>query len=525
MNINEAWNSTCKIVLGGEIGELDQYKNYLLKHVEAPESRKSCLSGKEVFTSSDRYAKNSKFISSDEASSYLAKSQNTKLGLDKISDIDSIIGAFKEQFAYSGNIILGNSGNIARSHRCINVFFAQDANGLSDSKFAAYSSTGRFADYCFGSYFLGEDSHLIKVMHAFRAKRSFECTRIFDSSDSYFCANLEGCQHCIFSFNQRNKLHLIGNVQLGKEAYQKKKEELLAQIRDELTAKKNIAGIIELLGKGEYLPAPAPSALYHEGKQKYYPSAAKPGKELEESFSSTTGLLFGKALSSLADYENWLLQNVRPNILAKSALSGKPVFASPTLFYKSLQNSLLLLSEAMEKGKESISEKELAELSLQNAAKALSKIAFSSPEVFWGESAGMEECVNYGYSQNCFRSSTCYWSKNCAYNNWTRDDESCFGTDLVFYSKFCLKCYHSNSLTRCFEVSDSFSSSDCYFCHNVENCQECMFCFNMKSKRYAIGNVEYPKEDYLRIKKLVLHGLVDKLEKTKSIPYDIFNLS
>ena len=66
--------------------------------------------------------------------------------------------------------------------------------------------------------------------------------------------------------------------------------------------------------------------------------------------------------------------------------------------------------------------------------------------------------------------------------------------------------------------------SDSYFCHNIENCDNCMFCFNIKSKRYAIGNVEYPKEEYLKIKKLVLAELVSKIEKDKKLEMDIYNI-
>ena len=32
--------------------------------------------------------------------------------------------------------------------------------------------------------------------------------------------------------------------------------------------------------------------------------------------------------------------------------------------------------------------------------------------------------------------------------------------------------------------------SDSWFCHNVEGMQNALFCFNTKSKRYAVGNAE-----------------------------------
>jgi hypothetical protein len=99
-----------------------------------------------------------------------------------------------------------------------------------------------------------------------------------------------------------------------------------------------------------------------------------------------------------------------------------------------------------------------------------------------------------------------------------------FGCDHTFYSKSCIHAYRSLRLMRCFEVSDSLDSTDCYFSHNVENCQDCMFCFNVKGKRFAIGNVEMKKEDYLSVKKLVLDEIGARLEKDKKLDWGIYSI-
>lgn len=51
-----------------------------------------------------------------------------------------------------------------------------------------------------------------------------------------------------------------------------------------------------------------------------------------------------------------------------------------------------------------------------------------------------------------------------------------------------------------------------------------MFCFNVKSKRYAIGNVEVGKEAYLAIKAKILKQVLEELERTASLKYDIYNI-
>jgi hypothetical protein len=51
-----------------------------------------------------------------------------------------------------------------------------------------------------------------------------------------------------------------------------------------------------------------------------------------------------------------------------------------------------------------------------------------------------------------------------------------------------------------------------------------MFCFNAKNLRYAIGNVEVGREEFMRVKGLVQSQIVKGLEKNKSLPWDIYTI-
>lgn len=66
---------------------------------------------------------------------------------------------------------------------------------------------------------------------------------------------------------------------------------------------------------------------------------------------------------------------------------------------------------------------------------------------------------------------------------------------------------------------------NCYFCHNVEGCEECIFCSNVKGMRYAFLNQQLPKEEYVRVKKLVLDYVNAELDKKKACSRSIFALS
>jgi hypothetical protein len=52
-----------------------------------------------------------------------------------------------------------------------------------------------------------------------------------------------------------------------------------------------------------------------------------------------------------------------------------------------------------------------------------------------------------------------------------------------------------------------------------------MFTFNAKNLRYAIGNVQYPKEEYRRLRTTLLAQITDELEKKKTIPWSIYSLT
>jgi len=87
-----------------------------------------------------------------------------------------------------------------------------------------------------------------------------------------------------------------------------------------------------------------------------------------------------------------------------------------------------------------------------------------------------------------------------------------------------VNCYNSVNLKRCLEVDSSNSCSDSYFCHNCENVQNSMFCFNVKNKRYAIGNVEVGQEAYTKVKNALVLQMAGELDKNGKLNRDIFSL-
>jgi len=51
-----------------------------------------------------------------------------------------------------------------------------------------------------------------------------------------------------------------------------------------------------------------------------------------------------------------------------------------------------------------------------------------------------------------------------------------------------------------------------------------MFCFNVKNKRYAIGNVEVGRERFMETKRMLLAKIAGELTVKKEIAGDIYNI-
>ncbi len=249
-------------------------------------------------------------------------------------------------------------------------------------------------------------------------------------------------------------------------------------------------------------------------------------REIEKNFETVASVILGKPVGQLQDYEEWLLScSPEARIVEKKSVdSGKSVYSCSAPFFLDLGDRVVRVDEALKRGQMKLGEKDVNSLSISNAPKLLSEISITTPEIVYGENFGTEECSAYGPTQQCFRTTTCWFCKHIAYSYWTRTSNNCFGCSLVTDCSFCIKCYNSTKLLRCLEVDTSNSCADCLFCHNCENLSNCMFCFNVKNLRYAVGNQVVGKEEYLRIRGILCSNILESLEKKKKFDLSIYNI-
>ncbi len=536
--IDEAWAKTCEILLGGEIGELGKFETHLSRYVAPLSMKKSAISGIGVAVHEGSFCNGAKFISNSESEAAAPVSRVNPLDINSIKDLDSILEALAGRTYYSGNIVLGNSSNVSLSNRCMNSSCVYASSDVYDSEYVAYSSIMRYMKYAFGADTVADSAFVIGGFNTTHDTRCFEVNQTFYSSDCYYVANLEGCNDCMFSFNLRNASYCIGNLALPKPEYGKIKAKLLEDIRSTLASRKEAPRIIDFLAlrkaksgvflqknsvlpdAGATTPGRGTSSNFLSMQEQVPRQAAL--EKINSAFGETAQLIFGKRLGRMSDYGAWLQGHVPPPRKSKSVASGIAMVVPGWKFFSTV-GDFVTFEESLELGRQTLSKEEIETFSLSNAAESLKGLSLTSPW-FYRKSMGMVDVAISREAQYCYWGSIYVFSRYCAYSHWPRDSEYVFGSNLIFSSKFCIKCHDSSNLSRCFEVSDSNNCSDCYFCHNCEGMQECMFCFNAKNLKYAIFNVKLEKVKYQALKKSALAGITKDLEENKSLGIDIFNL-
>ena len=521
MDIDEAWKSTCKILLKDEIGGLEKYEKWIGQFREPFGHAKSPTSGQDVFLTIQDYGPGSRAIGFDE----INHSKNPeRISINDAKDLDSLLEAVAEVAQYSGNIVLGNSKIVERSSGVIDSFYVLDSNMVSESKYIAYSSIIKNSEYIFGANLEDYSKFLIRAYDTYNNTRGFEIWSTYLCSDVYYVLRCEDCHDCMFSFNLRAKRHAIGNLELPKDKYAQLKEKLLGEMRDMLKKDKKLPSLLEIIAKSRETCTDASLRAAIAGARET-PEALNQ-QPVEDAFEKTTDIVFGKKLDRMDDYREWLVQHVKTSTEEKSAMSGKDTilgeFFPFPLFPK---DRLLTMEEGLEAGQVlKMDVKEVEGLTMSNAHKPIGKIAYFATKIRLGETSNLIHTFLGYKAQNCYWGGIFSNTKYSAFSHFARNSEYMFGSTMSYACAFCVNCYNSNYIARSFEIDCSFSCSDCLFCHNAENCTECMFCFNVKSKRYAIGNVEYPKEEYLKIKKMMLAEISQKLEKDKKLDYSIYNI-
>jgi hypothetical protein len=525
-NGNEAYayagkhfREACKVILGGEVGTLSECEEWLLTLKQPRGEAKSSVSGKPLALVSPDYPQGARYLSMDEA--FAAKA--APFSVNDIKDIDSLFSAARERFSYSGNLVFGNSQAVEGSTDVSDSFYIYKSARVSGCKAVACSTIIKDSSYLFGCN-VGSKSEYSLRCHQFTFDaRCFEACLATNSSDAYFAYDCVGCKDVMFSFGQRNTSCAIGNLALPKEKYLALKAALLEQMRSELSERKKLPSLSEIFSeaakeKGALPPWAKDCARKFERKINRAP--------VQKAWNDTCRIVLGQELGDLPSYKEWLLHHNIQIRKVPSALGSGEIQAGSYENLKALPNSRYVNIDEMRQIAPllKLKEGEAKALSLDNAGKTLGRVLYLSPQFHDGTILNAYGCPIVTWSSDCEAVHGCIFMKRSAYSTWGRDSEYLFGSAFVFDSGFNIKCYNSFKIRNCFEVDSARLSTGCYYCHNVENCHDAIFCSNVKNLRYAVCNIEVGRDEFARVKALLLARVVAELKEKGECALDIYGV-
>ena len=237
---------------------------------------------------------------------------------------------------------------------------------------------------------------------------------------------------------------------------------------------------------------------------------------LEGRWKNVCKVIFGKEICKLEECEDWLGESVDPLSHNRSTISGKEVISAPTSYCKGAR--WLSFDEVdFNKSFPPLSINEVKDI--DSLLSAISERIYYSDNVVFGQSDHIEKCSNINDSHYMYHVGRHGNSKYVAYSAIGRFNEDCFGCNGNGESSFCIKSSsRSFKNTRCFETRMCMHCSGCYYSSGLVDCMDCLFCFNLRSKRQCVGNLTLGISKYKQIKEKLVDELVELLSKNKRLP-------
>ena len=506
--INVDFKKTCSILFGQEIGELKEFAPYLSESNWPYVTGKSCVSGKSVMLSGPHYRAGSKFAQQEE----IASLKFTPVSINDIRDIDSLFAAAAENAVYCGNKIFGKSIGVEDSDNIVDGIEIHNSHDIYQSKYAAYCSVGRYTESSYGvnNFQFARNSMRCHVCFLKGAQRCFETYLTCGISDSYYTMNCSSCTDLMFSFNLRNRSNCIGNLQLTRERYLALKQKLVSEMAEKLKKDKRLFSLADMF-RG--------AAGAEEERERISP-------ETEKALSTALRIVLQKEHKNVARLTPWLEKRAIKVKKTRGA-GGASVLKYETPTLKGIASAKLApLEMALQSatGCMEIGDGEMP--SLEEVAKRAAASALLTLEMAEGNNLNVRQAPVKYDSTDTERLWFSLHSKHSGMSSIVTDSEYCFGGYIrILECQFCVSCNNITKCSGCLECDSCFSCRNCYFCHNCENVEEGILCFNLKGARYAILNRPVSKEEYMRVKRMLLDYLNRELEEKGALERSIFSLS
>ncbi|VVB56899.1 Uncharacterised protein [uncultured archaeon] len=249
--IEKSFASVTKAVLGKALGAHEQYEKWLFEHTHKPVQLKSAKSGTVMYVPDFDYytAPGKKAVtleeSEQEGRKMLGEGEIGQLSLQAAHSLLAPIKLYSPDVKFGTNIEVHDCGVYFWSSHCYK------GTWYGHAKYCAYSFWPRNSEMCFGCDFAFSCKSCLKCYHSVELSRCFEVSHSNSCSDCLFCHNCENLENCMFCFNAKGLRYAIGNVEVGREKYEKVKAQVMADILSQLEKNKRLDWSVFNIGAGK----------------------------------------------------------------------------------------------------------------------------------------------------------------------------------------------------------------------------------------------------------------------------------
>ncbi|MCK4319874.1 hypothetical protein KAW38_04870 [Candidatus Micrarchaeota archaeon] len=248
--IENAFKTTTKMILGKELENIDNYKDWLLRNTIGVQEIPSAITGEPTYLEDlipytlvpkDRVVNDKESFKASE--------------ILKIKEVTEDLRELKERF---GRIILypvqtegqenKNVTKTAATRNCVDCYYGSI---YIENEKCAYSFWPRNSKYIFGSSMAFSSNSCVNCYSSSNISRCFEVDGCSNSAGLYFSHNCENVHDSMFTFNAKNLRYSIGNATYSPDQYNKIKYSILEQITNELEERKDLKWNIYNIGCGK----------------------------------------------------------------------------------------------------------------------------------------------------------------------------------------------------------------------------------------------------------------------------------
>lgn len=144
--------------------------------------------------------------------------------------------------------------------------------------------------------------------------------------------------------------------------------------------------------------------------------------------------------------------------------------------------------------------------SINDILAAWSEVNYATTERYL-ECLNITESDTIYFSENVYRSQDVTKSKHILFCNGVNTSEYLIASQRSGGSTYCIRLEDSGECSDSFNVAWSKNIVSSLFIQDSSNLYECMFCSKLKDKKYCIANMQFEKEEYYRLKQMVLAWL------------------